>query len=181
MCAGSQAGRRECTQGSSAWKTPRAFGWVPGWPGEHLLFLALLTAGSSRTGHTPAQRSCLCSSSRSEALSVSPRKEADCWGFLQPPRQLQDWWCSFPLNVAVDHTLVPGFHKAKASRDCDPLLRDRGRKEKGGVAEGGREKAAWQVTGTSQTKNWDTCFGKKQGTRSFPCCPAAQLTHPAQG
>lgn len=52
---------------------PVCSGWVPGRPGGHLLFLALLTAGSSRTAHMPAQRSCRCSSSRSEAFVCEPQ------------------------------------------------------------------------------------------------------------
>lgn len=72
-------------QGSSVCVTPSCSCGVPGWPGEHLLFLTPLTAARgrggrrwgaggwhSRTDPTPAQRSCLGSSSKSEAFIFKP-------------------------------------------------------------------------------------------------------------
>lgn len=44
-------------QGSRRLEDTQCSNRVPGWPGEHLLFLGLMTAGSSRTVHMPAQRS----------------------------------------------------------------------------------------------------------------------------
>lgn len=47
------------------------------------------------------------------------------------------------MNVVENYILVLGFYKVKVFRDCDCFFRDRGRKEKGGVVEGGREKVVW--------------------------------------
>ena len=176
-------------QGSSVCVTPSCSCRVPGWPGEHFLFLTPLTVAGGRggsggrgtAGQTPHQPKGAASVHHQnlKLLSSSPRKQVNYWG---PPRdswpapQIAVGYSFFSLELLpMDHTVIKGFHWAREREKTvvrEEWLAER-RRDKSHVADN-REQ--------SQTKSWDMCFGgkkkKKQGMQSFPCFITVSSIYP---
>ena len=111
-------------QGSSVCVTPSCSCRVPGWPGEHFLFLTPLTVAGGRggsggwgtAGQTPHEPKGAASVHHQnlKLLSSSPRKQVNYWG---PPRdswpapQIAVGYSFFSLELLpMDHTVIKGFH-----------------------------------------------------------------------